>query len=266
MLRASIMRIYIPSRGRAAICRTWQGLPLTERDKAIMVVPITEVAAYTKQGLPATPCPVQGIGAVRQWICDNHNIKTFGHSLLMLDDDLEFFERRPDDLTKLKQADPRSIARMLKELDKLACLYAHGGVATREGANRCTDKVTYNERCLRALYYDVTLMRKYKVRFDRVPVMEDFDVALQFLRLGMASGKLNHWAQDQPGSNTAGGCSTYRTAAVQAKGATELARLHPDFVTVVEKPAPKNGGWNGEPRLDVRIAWKKAYDLSTRAA
>jgi hypothetical protein len=178
----------------------------------------------------------------------------------MLDDDLEFFERRVDDPTKLIKANGNSVARMLSRLDGLAEKYAHGGISTREGANRDTSHVIENTRCLRALFYDPHVMKKHNVRFDRVPVMEDFDVALQLLRLGYPSGKLNTWAQDQPGSNTEGGCSTYRTLAIQAKAAHTLARLHPDFVTVVEKPPLKSGGWSGEARTDVRISWKKAFD------
>lgn len=254
------MQIYIPSRARATLCRTWQGLPPAARAHAVHVVPKDELTAYEAQGLPCVPCPAKGIGPTRQWICEIHPQAKKGKRLLMLDDDLEFFERRKDDATKLIRADAKSVTQMLRELDTLSKFYAHGGIATREGANRNTDDVLYNERCLRALFYNVEVMEQHGIRFDRIPVMEDFDVALQLLEIGAMSAKLNSWAQDQPGSNTAGGCSTYRTAVVQAAGAKGLARLHPNSVTVVEKPPLKSGGWSGQPRLDVRVAWKKAYN------
>lgn len=251
------MRIYIPSRGRAHLVRTWKNLPPDHG--AVMVVPPAETKDYRDAGFMVLPCPAKGIGPTRQWIVDQHDLRE-GKQILMLDDDLEFFERRDDDPTKVAKASTLSLKRMLKRVQAISKVTAHGGIATREGCNRNVDTVIPDTRCLRALFYDVAAMRKHSVRFDRVPVMEDFDVALQLLRLGYHSATVNQWVQDQPGSNTAGGCSLYRTAEVQAKGARGLAKLHPDFVTVVEKPALKSGGWNGEPRLDVRVQWKKAFN------
>jgi hypothetical protein len=90
--------------------------------------------------------------------------------------------------------------------------------------------------------------------------MEDFDVTLQLLRKGHRNAVLNQWAQDQGTSNAPGGCSTYRTPEVQAAGAYGLQKLHPDFVTVVDKETKQ--AWGGGVRKDVRIAWKKALESS----
>lgn len=249
------MDIFIPSTRRAQLMRTWGHLPTKWRKKAVVVVPTEQKAEYSSQGWHVVGCPGKGIGPTRQWVIDHSR-----SPVLMLDDDLEFFERRVDDPTKLIKADHNSVERMLDKVEELTKRYAHGGITTREGANRDTSHIIYNTRNLRALFYDPKVLRKHNIRFDRVPVMEDFDVALQLLRHGYESAKLNTWAQDQPGSNTEGGCSTYRTLALQAKAAHKLADLHYGFVTVVEKEPLKSGGWNGQPRTDVRVAWKKAYD------
>lgn len=255
------MEIYIPSRGRAHKTLTYGNLPPQAKARALHVVPPDELGAYRKAGLPAVACPAVGIGPVRQWICDKHDVKTQGESLLMLDDDLYFSERRKDDISKFAPTTPRSMDQMFKALDTLALKYAHGGIAPRDGANRETQRVSLCTRNLRALFYNVAVMRRHKIRFDRLPVMEDFDVALQLLEAGYPSAKLNSWVQDQRGSNAAGGCSIYRTMEVQAEGARGLARLHPDSVTVVEKPPLKSGGWSGQARLDVRVQWKKALKV-----
>lgn len=218
-----------------------------------MVVPYAERKDYKVPSIMGLKR--EGIGPTRQWIVEN-----CGGRVLMLDDDLDFFVRRKDDHTKLIKASPADISRMLTAVHSALDRYAHVGIAVREGANRDTRPIIENTRLLRALAYRTDVMLKHKVRFDRSPVMEDFDVALQLLELGYPSACINGWAQDQPGSNTAGGCSTYRTSEVQAQGATTLAKLHPDFVTVVEKPPLKSGGWDGKPRLDVRIQWKKAFE------
>jgi hypothetical protein len=232
--------------------RTWAALPRKWQVQTHVVVPKGEERAYS--AYPVLVCPRKGIGPTRQWIMERHTTGV----VLMLDDDLEFFARRDDDATKMRKAVSSDVNMMLASIRD--SLFAHGGVPTREGSNRNTAEEIYNSRCLRALFYDARAFHHYKLRFDRVPVMEDFDVALQFLRQGCESVQYNNWTQDQPGSNTAGGCSTYRTAEIQAAGARGLAKLHPKFVTVVEKPPLKSGGWNGQPRTDVKIAWKKALE------
>lgn len=257
------MQIYIPSRGRATLHRTFFNLPHKWQQAAQVVVPYGERGAYAEAGVPnmsITPVRVQGIGKVRQWIIDNSDGK-----VLMLDDDLDFFVRRLDDRTKLTKASPRDINNMLMACDAALDKYAHIGIATREGANRNVEPIIENVRLLRALGYRADILKHLKVRFDRIPVMEDFDVALQLLERGHPSACINHWTQDQPGSNTEGGCSTYRTSEVQAQGAHGLSQRHPEFVTVIEKPPLKSGGWDGKPRTDVRIAWKKAYNHGVQA-
>lgn len=257
------MLMVIPSMGRADKQRTLTALaPLA---KVTLVVPYAEAKAYrTAEFAGEYPFTlrapdVKGIGPTRQWILA-YAASIGEDKVLMLDDDLEFFARRHDDATKLTKATPAQLRKMLALASKLLDKHVHIGVATREGANRNVAPLIYNTRLLRALGYRADILNKEGVRFDRIPVMEDFDVALQLLRLGYPSAQINSYTQDQPGSNTAGGCSTYRTAEVQACGANGLAGFHPDFVTVVQKEPLKSGGWDGQPRTDVRIAWKKAFD------
>lgn len=254
------MEIYIPSRSRAdQKHHTFDTLPGHFKEKAKFVVHESERDAYAarfgKKHILATT--ITGIGPVRQLI-----IQKAKRAVLMLDDDLSFFARRDDDPTKLRKATDVDVTRMLCDVAELmetefeADAYAHVAIAVREGANRNTDPILYNTRCLRALGYRADILRREKIRFDRLPVMEDFDVALQLLRKGYDSATLNTYAQDQGQSNAAGGCSTYRSMEVQAQGAQGLAKLHPDFVRVVQKEAKSGAPW--ATRLDVQVAWKKA--------
>lgn len=104
--------------------------------------------------------------------------------------------------------------------------------------------------------HDRETLHHHGVRWDNLPVMEDFDVTLQLLRLGYENMVLFEWAWGQPSSNAPGGCSAYRTYEVQKAGAEGLAALHPDYVTPVQKPS-KN--WRGfDHRWDVKVRWKAA--------
>lgn len=250
------MKIFIPSLARAKQANhTWENLPPAVQERAYMVVGPKDAPAYL-QRFPEDNVlivDVKGIGKVRQHIIDISD-----GPVLMLDDDLRFFTRRTDDPTKFSKATPKDVTKMIAAVERKLETYAHVAITPREGANRKTDKVIFNTRCLRALGFDARILKELGVRFDRVTVMEDFDVALQLLNLGYKSASLNEWVQDQTTSNAPGGCSEYRTLEVQAKGARALAKLHPAYVTVVEKET--KGAWGGGTRLDVRVAWKKAYD------
>ncbi len=252
------MNIYIPSLGRVSTQTTLLGLPPDVREKVTLVVPPYEYPMYFEMWgdtcLIEKP-EVSGIGSVRQWCVEQSPEK-----VLMLDDDLTFFTRRKDEPTKFQNSTDEDIKTWLHDFESMLDGYAHMSLAPREGANRDTNQYRWNIRMLRVLAYRSELLRDLGIRFDRLPVMEDFDVSLQLLRAGFPSCTLNEWCQNQYGSGTKGGCSTYRTLEVQAQGANGLYRNHPDFVTVVEKTTKT--AWGGATRKDVRVAWKKAYESS----
>lgn len=255
------MRIFIPSLGRAEQPNhTWDHLPPALQKNTYYVVGKKDFAAYA-QRFPednVLMVDVKGIGKVRQHIIDISE-----GPVLMLDDDLSFFVRREDDDRLLRKATLKEVKAGIALMERTLKRFAHAAFAVREGANRNVEPTLLNIRCLRALGYNADVLKREGVRFDRLPVMEDFDVALQLLRKGYPSTTINTLLQDQGASNAPGGCSTYRSMEVQAKGAEGLAKLHPGLVTVVTKNAKSKGAW--AERRDVRVQWKKAFEESHRA-
>ena len=253
------MDIFIPSRGRATRQTTLTSLPDSIRKRCTLVIPKDEFQQYSATtevyGCKMANPDLDGIGAVRQWCCDRSKDK-----VLMLDDDLVFATRRTDDPTKFRDATDQEIVDLISQVEYNLEFYAHVGVSTREGGNRDTNPEAFNTRLLRMLAYDTTVLRKEGIRFNQIPVMEDFYVGLSLLTKGYGNIKLNHMVHNQGGSNTEGGCSEYRTPEVQAAAAHLLAGYFPDFVTVVYKET--KAAWGGGTRTDVRIQWKKAYDSS----
>lgn len=250
------MKIFIPSRARAdQKNHTWDNLPPSVQERTYFVVHESDFPAYA-QRFPEDNIlmvDITGIGNVRQHIIDISD-----GPVLMLDDDLSFFVRRADNPALLEKAGKRDVTTMINAMNRVLGQFAHASIAVREGANRNPDEeILWNIRCLRALGYNAKVLKTEGVRFDRLPVMEDFDVALQLLRKGYPSATLNKWCQDQGASNAPGGCSQYRSMKVQAKGADGLKKLHPDYVTVVTKNAKSKNAW--AERRDVRVQWKKAY-------
>lgn len=252
-----MMRIYIPTMGRKNQV-TYSQLPLALQKVTTLVVPQDELASWRGSGIDvvAHPRSCKSIGPVRQFICaELHNVSKYGAKLIMLDDDIRFSARRTDDPTKFCPTRDEDIILGFKMVEDLVGSYGHAAIRHREMANE-SPVVEYAARALRALAYDVRLLKKVGARFDRIIVMEDFDVTLQLLEAGYANAIYSGIIQNQNGSGAAGGCSTYRTMEKQAEGAHGLARLHPGFVKVVEKTT--KGAWGGGTRTDVQVAWKKA--------
>lgn len=254
------MKIYIPTIGNREQ-KTVGTLPINWLDDTIVVAPLKECDTLRKS-LPdlvtvvPQPSNIKGIAAVRQWIIDREDGK-----ILMLDDDLKFAARGEGG--KLHPASGKEIESGLVFLRMMLDEHAHGSISTREGNNRVIEDLTYCGRPLRALAYDCKMVKKVGARFDRIPLMEDFDMTLQLMRAGFENFTIWDLCHDQGSSNAPGGCSTYRTPELQDKAAKELARLHPEFVKVVYKESKTSWG-NGfdHKRTDVRISWKKAYESS----
>ena len=253
------MRVFVVTYGRVGKQVTWRNLPpeVREQYEVTLLVDASEAKAHGDIPVTVLPDGLRGIGAVRQWMIDNSPDK-----VLMLDDDLRFYKRRSDDRKLLEKSTAEDVGETFAAIAAALDDFPLVGIASREGANRNVETYLYNTRILRLLAYRADELRERGIRFDRVPVMEDFDVALQLLRSGRKNAVLNSWAHNQEGSGLKGGCSTYRTREVQAEAAHRLAQLHPGLVRVTTKVT--KGAWGGGERTDVVINWKKAYELSLR--
>ena len=248
------MQIFIPTFGRSSKQATYSslvgaGLQIT------LVVQDCERDLYC--GLPhvVLPASIRTIAPTRQFILE-HLVedKTF----CMVDDDLVFFKRRDDDPTKLRDITPLELRQAFAAMHQyLLDGYAHVGFAAREGANRNTGYRLENTRIMRVLGYRADLLEKHNINFDDMEVMEDFDVAIRLLRQGYKNLVLNDYAHNQASSGAAGGCSHFRTPALQARNAKYLAERHHPFVRVTEKTT--KAAWGGGTRTDVTVYWKKAY-------
>jgi len=253
--RSTNMQIVIPSSGRAGQQPSFSRLTGVGLQVSL-AVPAREAASYSKY-TPVLSVPDHlKIAGTRQWIIDNATDDV----VIMVDDDLAFFQRRTDDPTKLRDITDAELRSGFQHLDAVVgpkCPL--GGFASREGANRNTEPYVFDTRILRVLAYHVPTLRKHNIRFDEVTVMEDFHVALRLHEQGLSSIVVNTVAHNQVGgSNAPGGCSQYRTMQVQGDAADLLHRLHPKYVKVVEKETKT--AWNGQPRKDVTVYWKRCVE------
>ena len=254
------LTIFIPTRGRVGDQKTLDKWKLKDAPfDVVVVVPKCERKAQ-KKALPSFVSDIVTVPdeyrfpQIRQFI-----METFEGSHLLLDDDLVPF-RRMDGTTKLRNPTDEQFVELWDELDNLSDLYAHGAISAREGNNHVLEDMVENSRAMRAHFYDSAVMRETKLKFTDSRIKEDFHSTLWMLTRGYENCVLYKWAQNQSGSNTAGGCSRYRTDRLMTEDAHALHNMYPDFVTVVQKTTKSS--WGGGTRTDVRIQWKKAFQSS----
>lgn len=265
------MRIYVPSRDRwAKGSTTLAQIPKALHAVTLYVVPSVQVREYKAAGFPAVGCPANRIAPTRQWILE-HCWKNFQaeRKLVMLDDDLTFFRQEEfqgkNDIERhILSTIEGERAKMFNDLDKVMNKYAHASIAMRLGANRFTNiNPVFNTRMARVLGLRVDVLRNIKRKwFGDVAVQDDFYLILQLLTLGYPNCVITEFVQEQKSSNAPGGASTYRDMAFQADSVRSLQKLFPEYVRVVEKETKV--AWNGQARLDVVVAWKKAYEAGCR--
>lgn len=256
--------IYIPTRGRIENQKTLNNLPSWLHSKVRLVTPEKEAEAlaqcYPHMRKYILPVPVQGIGKTRQWIVENSKAR-YG---LFLDDDMDFCYRLDMASPKLVilRPDDQQMTKLFEwTYEELKTGALHVGISARQGNNHVCEEVVEATRMNNAYAYDLKRLEKTGVRFDALPLMEDFYVTLGLLTRGYVNRVTYRWCWNQSGSNKAGGCSTYRTGEMQAKAAKLLQKAYPAFVTLVEKESKSN--WSGmKTRTDVRIQWKKALNSS----
>jgi len=256
------MDILIPTYGRATWSQQHTARALIDDNiTPHLVIQRREVDEYDQIGFLGVnrsilPAGIQTIGPTRDYIIYD----MLGSDMVcMLDDDLHFAVRRDDDRTKFRQPIHGDFYLMFDHIEAALKKHPMVGIGAREGGNRVTDEIVLNTRVMRVLAFRRSYLKKHCITFSKVEVMEDFHVALSILRSGADICVLNNWVSNQAGGSGApGGCSAYRTPALQTAAAHKLAALHHGFVRVVQKAT--KGAWGGGTRTDVVVSWKKARE------
>ena len=220
-----------------------------------LVVQSHEKDMYEHWGVPMFVLPeeIRTLPATRQWMLDNFETD----KLIIIDDDFTFFTRE-DGSVKLRHTTPEELVEMINQLHRDLDEYAAVGISMRQGNNRVEQDYKENGAINGLLGIRVDIINNEGIRFDINPAMEDKHVILGLLTKGHKNKVWFKWCYNQPASNTAGGCSTYRTAEVQKRAAELLREHYPNFVTVKIKSTKT--GWFGGERHDVICYWKKAYE------
>lgn len=269
-----MLPIFIPTLNRAHLHgqqmtrqRTLRNLPPKMRKATTLVVDPLDYKAHRADyddimrefqvKLAVVPKPNMGIALTREFI--GRELAT--NKFIMVDDDLRFYHRIGDDYKHLYKNELVDTERMFADLDEALDRFAHVAISARQFNNADTNKPEsrQNKRAIRVLGF--RREEFISVEHGRVEIMEDFDVTLQLLRKGIPNLVFFKWAQDQYETQEMGGCSTYRTLELHNASVRKMAKLHKDFIKVVEKKDNRAGQGFGT-RLEAQIRWEVAFESS----
>jgi hypothetical protein len=273
------VNIFIPSMDRADKQITLQSFTPEVLASTHLVVPQRQFQEYYNKvavrypGLTVLGCPdhINVISATRQWILEHprNNADRF----MMVDDDVMFYIRKPELRTSpagekfysLRRADPVEVQHMISVLHSHLNQYVYAGVSFRTDNWKTLEAVQHCRRQYMLYCFRKDWLLANHCRYETYTTMDDFDMALQVFTKGQQSLVLYDYAIGQPGSNTKGGSTSYRTSEVIANSARALHAKFPDFVRTVLKTTKT--GWKfvdkaddaPRERLDVNVQWGKAY-------
>ncbi len=253
------MRLLITTLGRCEDQQTLANLPPALPRRTTLVVQEHEFEEHDRRwagkcaGVWPLPAHVRNLGATRQFLLDHH--RQLGDKYVLLDDDLTFYVRTDRDDWHLRTPTEEDMVEMFQEVEWKLDDYAHVGVSGREGNNR---EERYGVECVRYMRLLAYSPAKFPdwVRADRLDGMSDFDLNLQLLRAGLPSYTFYRYAQGQPGTQTAGGCSLNRTHETHDREVALMCEMHPGLVRPTLKK--NRGGGDFGTRSEVEVSWKRA--------
>ncbi len=261
------MLILIPTYGRVEKQTTYDFLCDSLKEDTLLIVSRDEDAPHRDRGRKTLLCPVQGKGTalVRNWMmewCYKNDYK----KVIMMDDDLTL-QKRGKDLrcigTPTDEQQREMFYWMWKQLNK----YLHCSMTERNAAWADADSFRIATKGIQCVGYNIKrIVEDTDCRFNRgVPdwfFIEDYHLTLQLFEAGFPNIVSRDYRVNYGPSNAKGGCSSFRTPEKLKEAAELLAKLHPGIVTAVKKDTKL---WGGE-RWNVKVMWKKAYEMSKNKA
>lgn len=232
------MIIAVPSMGRAGAVKTLRILPA-----ASLFVPAVEAADYKKAHPDAkvvgVPDEIKGITRTRNWILDWALRRKGGRRVVFIDDDVKtagWIELRRESAKSRKITGEAWTAEFARLFDVAAGFgFRIWGVAT-DGATR---SVYPTKPFVTRTYVTASCMgmiNEKSFRFDEsFPVKEDYEICLRCLKEdgGVLGARYLYWVNHHWTGE--GGCSVYRTQAIERSAIRRLRLMYPGMIRRVER-------------------------------
>lgn len=248
------LKIYIPTLGREGRQITLQYIPNKLKKYIYLVCPKEEKHNWKNRINVPKEC-IGSISKTRQWILENSDAKYVG----FFDDDIVFQNRKKDKSKTVKNSKKDNYF-MVKEFYKLMETGIHfSGMIHRFMFHEKDFLIKYGKPA-HCYFIDKNFMMENNIRFDVLDYYSDFHIPISILENGGKVRYLGKYIANEVKPNAKGGCSINRTAEKNRNSVFKLKELHPDFITLKDKPGHKNQ--NLVINVQMFISWKKLYEHS----
>lgn len=253
------MNIYIMSRGRAGKVHTLNSIFGKYIDDTYIVCSSGEYDAYhdyygAMVGIIEAPDTVTNYSQKFQWLLDQQQRK-----FIIMDDDLWFSKRVVRTQQLLKMTDEGDFVHMWSMMEDLLEEFPLVGMHPRQMGHLAELPYVNNGKviCIQGVNLDL-FPNKTAPRVDQFPILADVILNCTLLSQGYPNALLTSYVQDHGSCQAPGGCSLYRTPAMQEEAVRWVAEQFGPYATAVIK-RPKQAKWMGDERVDLRVQWKQMY-------
>lgn len=257
------MNIYVMSRGRAGKVHTLNSIPTGIGVLASIVCSYGEQAAYEDHygrlvDVLEAPATVTNYSQKFQWLLDGGGGPA--RKFVIVDDDVWFSKRVPGTQKLLKITDGADFVDMWEGVECLLDSFPLVGVHPRQMGHLAKLPYVKNGKiiCLQGVNLDLFPGGK-PPRVDQFPILADVILNCTLLSSGYPNALLTRYVQDHGSCQAPGGCSLYRTQAMQEEAVRWVAeQFGPHAKAVIKRP--KVAKWMGDERVDLRVQWKQMYE------
>jgi hypothetical protein len=204
---------------------------------------------WIMEGLPHTPPSTRAVSyADSDWDFGRPRDKA-----VILDDDL-VFSRRNAEGKLITERDPEQLAPMFAQMEHLLDTYPLVGIHPRAMGHAAPQGHVENGRIICVQGINRRLIGPVQV--DQFPILADVILNLTLLARGDKNAIITDFFQDHGPCQAPGGCSIYRTPAMQEQVIDYLVARWPGYVRKVVRK-PKVAKWLGDERVEYTAQWKR---------
>jgi hypothetical protein len=173
---------------------------------------------------------------------------------VILDDDLVFSKKEGSSLRTI--TDPEQLGPMFEQMEALLDTYPLVGVHPRQMGQNAKAPFVENGRIICMQGINRRLIGQVKV--DQFPILADVVLNCTILARGQSNAIITTYFQDHGPCQAPGGCSIYRTHALQTSAVEYIAERFGPFVKRVERVTKDKWLANEQGvRNDYTCQWKR---------
>lgn len=261
------MKLLIMTRGRVDAQRTIHSIPENWKDDTHFVCPPDECSAlenrYHIETIPFFHDNPNQSNKF-QWMLEG-GVFPAEEKIVVLDDDLIFSRRvtHPDKVklhTLRTNDEVQELEEMFREIEEHLNHVPECGVHPRQMGHQAPLPYKSNGKIITVYGVNRNLLQEYGFgrdwRVDYLPIFGDVFLNCHLLYAGAENRLVTRFCVDWGASQAPGGCSIYRTPALQERAVDLLVEKFTPFVRKTIK-RPKSAKWMGDERVDFTVQWKK---------